>query len=154
MERITISLESGLAAQFDEFINERGYTNRSEAMRDLIRKSLEAERLKESSEDGYCVAILSYVYNHHEMELASRLTDAHHHHHDLNLSSLHVHMDHDNCLEVALLRGPISKVREFADMMMAERGVRHGKLNMIPIAIKEEQHDHHGVVHVHSHPIT
>jgi len=152
MERITISLDSTLAKQFDEFINEQGYTNRSEAMRDLIRQRLETESL-ETVEDGFCMATLSYVYNHHELELASRITGAHHHHHELNLSSVHVHLDHDHCLEVAILRGPVKDVREFGNYMMSERGVRHGKLNMVPVSMSENTHNEHGTPHVHSKPV-
>jgi len=153
MERITMSLDSTLAEQFDNFISENGYTNRSEAMRDLIRQQLEKERLGQS-EDGYCVASLSYVYNHHELELASRITGVHHHHHELHLSSVHVHLDHDNCLEIAILRGSIKDIREFANAVMAERGVRHGKLNMVPIDMAEASHSHDGSPHFHSHPLT
>ncbi len=153
MERITMSLDSALAEQFDAFISEHGYTNRSEAMRDLIRQQLEKERL-EKSEDGYCVATLSYVYNHHELELASRITEVHHHHHELNLAGLHVHLDHDNCLEIAIMRGPIKKVQALANAVMAERGVRHGKLHMVPVAMAEESHGHGDTPHVHSHPLT
>lgn len=153
MERITMSLDSTLAEQFDTFISEHGYTNRSEAMRDLIRQQLEKERLGQS-EEGYCVATLSYVYNHHELELASRITGVHHHHHELNLASIHVHLDHDNCLEIAVMRGSIKKVREFANAVMAERGIRHGKLNMVPIDMAEASHTHGGAPHVHSHPLT
>lgn len=153
MERITMSLDSALAEQFDAFIAEHGYTNRSEAMRDLIRQRLEKERL-EKSDAGHCVATLSYVYNHHELELASRITGVHHNHHELNLSSMHVHLDHDNCLEIAIMRGPISSVRTFADAVMAERGVRHGKLNMVPVDVSESSHDHGGTPHTHSRPLT
>ncbi len=153
MERITMSLDSALAEQFDAFISEHGYTNRSEAMRDLIRQQLEKERL-EKSEDGYCVATLSYVYNHHELELASRITEVHHHHHELNLAGLHVHLDHDNCLEIAIMRGPIKKVQALANAVMAERGVRHGKLHMVPVALAEESHGHGDTPHVHSRPLT
>ena len=147
-----MSLDSSLAEQFDEFIGAHGYTNRSEAMRDLIRQQLEKERL-EGSDEGYCVATLSYVYNHHELELASRITGIHHDHHELNLSSMHIHLDHDNCLEIAIMRGPIRKVREFSNAVMAERGVRHGKLNMVPVDLTEAGHSG-GKPHMHSHPIT
>lgn len=153
MERITMSLDSALAEQFDAFISEHGYTNRSEAMRDLIRQRLEKERL-EKSEDGFCVATLSYVYNHHELELASRITEVHHLHHELNLASLHVHLDHDNCLEIAIMRGPIKKVQDLANAVMAERGVRHGKLHMVPVDMAEVSHTSEGTPHVHSHPLT
>jgi len=153
MERITISLDKALAKQFDAFINESGYSNRSEALRDLIRERLEQERLQEWHE-GYCVAALSYVYNHHELELARRVTSHHHDHHDLTLSSLHIHLDHDHCLEVALMRGPTGEVRRFANLLMAERGVRHGRLHLIPVEMKEERHTPSSPVHLHSNPIT
>lgn len=153
MERFTMSLEDNLAKQFDDFIKEKGYSNRSEAMRDMIRARLEEERL-EKEDNGYCVATLSYVYNHHESELASRVTSTHHDHHDLSLSSTHVHLDHDNCLEIALLRGPVQKIREFANNLMAVRGVRHGSLHMVPVTVNETSHDEHGHKHVHSHPQT
>jgi CopG family transcriptional regulator, nickel-responsive regulator len=153
MERITMSLDTALAELFDAFIKERGYNNRSEAMRDLIRQQLEKERL-EKSDDGHCVASLSYVYNHHELELASRITRVHHKHHELHLSSTHVHLDHDHCLEIALLRGSVKEIRSFANAVMAERGVRHGKLNMVPVDLSEASHSHGGHPHVHSRPMT
>jgi CopG family nickel-responsive transcriptional regulator len=146
-----MSLTEELAKQFDDFIRDKGYTNRSEAMRDLIRERLEQARLKSSADSGYCVAALTYVYNHHELDLAGRLASSHHEHHDLTLATQHVHLDHDNCLETVLLRGPVKAVRAFADGVIAERGVRHGKLHMIPVAVEEEAHSHG---HVHSHPIT
>ena len=153
MERLTISIEDQLAKQFDDFIRARGYSNRSEAMRDLIRGRLENERL-ENWDEGHCVATLSYIYNHHESELASRITSVQHDHHDLTLSSMHVHMDHDNCLEVVILRGSIQSVRTFANLVMAARGVRHGKLHMVPVEITQQQHATSPVPHTHSNPIT
>ncbi|MDH5544206.1 MAG: nickel-responsive transcriptional regulator NikR [Gammaproteobacteria bacterium] len=153
MERFTMSLEDDLAAQFDEFIKEKGYSNRSEAMRDLIRTRIEKERLN-SDTQGACVATLSYVYNHHESELASRLTSAHHDHHDLTMSTTHVHLDHDNCLEMVILRGKISDVQQFSDSVMAVRGVRHGSLHMVPVTITEVSHHEHGHSHTHSSPTT
>lgn len=153
MERLTISIEDQLAKQFDDFIRARGYSNRSEAIRDLIRERLENERL-ENWDEGHCIATLSYIYNHHESELASRITSVQHDHHDLTLSSMHVHMDHDNCLEVVILRGSIQSVRTFANLVMAARGVRHGKLHMVPVEITQQQHAASLVPHTHSNPIT
>jgi CopG family nickel-responsive transcriptional regulator len=141
MERFTISLKPDLAGAFDEFIQARGYSNRSEAVRDLIRERLEQERL-EREEGGQCVATLSYVYNHHELALASRLTSAHHAHHDLSLSTMHVHLDHDTCLETVMLRGSTQAVRRFAEEVIAERGVRHGRLHMIPVEVEVATHSH------------
>lgn len=122
-------------------------------MRDLIREQLEAARLEKEGE-GYCVATLSYIYNHHESDLASRVTSVQHDHHDLTLSSMHVHMDHDNCLEVVILRGTIHGVKNFANLVMATRGVRHGKLHMVPVEIAQEQHSHASIPHTHSNPLT
>lgn len=147
MERFTISLDDQLACAFDEFLRAKGYDNRSEAVRDLIRRALETHRL-ETESAPYCVASLSYVYNHHERQLAERLTEAQHDHHDLVVSAMHVHLDHDHCLETIVLRGPTAEVRCCAERLSAERGVRHGQLNVIPVE--------HGAVpvHVHSRPTT
>lgn len=153
MERLTISLDNPLSEQFDEFIHARGYTNRSEAMRDLIREQLESARLEKGSE-GNCVATLSYIYNHHENDLANRIASVQHDHHDLILSSMHVHMDHDNCLEVVILRGTIRTVKNFANHVTATRGVRHGKLHMVPVEITQQQHSHTSIPHTHSYPLT
>lgn len=150
MERFTISLEDQLAKQFDQFIQDLGYSNRSEAIRDLIRQRLEAERLNQP-EQGDCVASLSYVYNHHESELAGRITSASHEHHDLTLASMHVHLDHDNCLEIAILRGPINNVQTFANTVTSVRGVRHGNLHMVPVETSQESQHTHGGEHTHPH---
>lgn len=145
MERFTISLDDQLASEFDAYAGSKSYANRSEAVRDLIRQALEASRL-ESQAAPYCVANLSYVYNHHERQLAERLTEAQHHHHDLVVSTMHVHLDHDNCLETLILRGPTASVRHFAEQIQAQRGVRHGRMNIIPV-YSEAVH-----THVHSRP--
>ncbi|WP_428001542.1 nickel-responsive transcriptional regulator NikR [Acidovorax sp.] len=130
MERFTISLDDQLAHDFDHLIAERGYSNRSEAVRDILRGHL--ARLRESHDhDGPCVANLSYVYNHHERELSERLAKHQHEHHGLTIASTHAHLDHDNCIETVLLKGPASAVRRFADSLVAERGVHHGQLNLV-----------------------
>ncbi|MDZ4254413.1 MAG: nickel-responsive transcriptional regulator NikR [Sulfuritalea sp.] len=143
MERITISLDAELAAEFDRLIAERGYRNRSEAVRDLLRAHLEESRQKRG-ETTNCVANLSYVYNHHERDLAERLTSLQHGQHDLTLATLHAHLDHENCLESVLLRGPTAAVRSFADALMAERGVRHGQLNLIDVEVDAGRAHGHG----------
>lgn len=151
MERFTISLDEQLARQFDALIRRQGYQNRSEAVRDMLRQRLENERLVKE-EAPHCIASLSYVYNHHERDLAARLMSIQHEHHDLSLSTMHVHLDHDNCLETVILRGPTTQVRRFAENVIAERGVRHGQLNLVPVDM-DMQHHHHGA-HIHSHPKT
>jgi CopG family nickel-responsive transcriptional regulator len=157
MQRITITLDDQLTEEFEKFREERGYANRSEAVRDLIRERLDAERL-EKSPPGDCLASLIYVYNHHERELAARMTKAHHAHHDLAVSTLHVHLDHDNCLEIVVLRGAMDRVRGFADAVIAQAGVRHGKLYLLPVKASDESHSHGSVGtpqrHLHLEPIS
>jgi CopG family nickel-responsive transcriptional regulator len=154
MQRFTISLDDQLATAFDQWIEGRGYANRSEAVRDLFRAELERS-LQSEPHGRHCVASLSYVYNHHERELGERLTEMQHAHHDLTLSTLHAHLDHDHCLETVLLRGPAVAVRAFADRICAERGVHHGKLNLISVeSHQRHRHDGHDAPHVHLKPAT
>lgn len=147
MERFTISLSDELAADFDKWLQARGYVNRSEAVRDLLRKEIEAERMA-NDEAAHCVASLSYVYNHHERSLAERLTQLQHDAHDLVVCSMHVHLNHDDCFEALFLRGAIESVRGLADKLCAESGVRHGLVNVVPVALDE----HH--THAHVHPMS
>jgi len=152
MERFTISLDESLARQFDELIAARSYVNRSEAVRDLIRGAIESDRQRDPPA-GHCVANLSYIYNHHERELAERLTSLQHEHHDLTVAAMHTHLDHDNCLETVILKGATADVRRFAEALVAERGVRHGQLNVIALEIEQHHaHDDHGDSHVHYRP--
>jgi CopG family nickel-responsive transcriptional regulator len=136
MERFTISLDDKLAREFDTWIASRAYANRSEAVRDLLRAELDKAHLRQSGAT-HCVACLSYVYNHHERELAERLTSLHHAHHELTISATHAHLDHDHCLETVLLRGESVAVQGFADAVCAERGVHHGKLNLISVELHQ-----------------
>ena len=141
MERITISIDEDLARAFDALIARRGYSNRSEAMRDLLRSHLEHAQ-SAAADGGHCVANLSYVYNHHERDLAERLTGFHHDHHDLTVATMHVHLDHENCLESVILKGAASAVRAFADAVTAERGVRHGQVNIVSVDVDHGRHSH------------
>jgi CopG family transcriptional regulator, nickel-responsive regulator len=156
LERVTISLEEELLADFDRYMARKGYQNRSEAIRDLVRDRLETERGEDPA--GYSVGSVSYVYNHHQRDLAQRLTNAQHGHHDFVLSALHVHLDHENCLEVTLLRGPTAELRRFAESLIAETGVRHGHLHLTAVEVADTKHKHvgsrpsgtgHGHTHVH-----
>ena len=154
MERFTISLDADLAAEFDTLIKARGYSNRSEAVRDMLRSQLESFR-RERGEARHCVANLSYVYNHHERDLAKRLTQLQHDHHNLSVSAMHAHLDHEHCIESLILRGLSAEVRDFSDILIAQRGVRHGQLNMIAVEIDKDRHAHpHGrdeTSHTHRH---
>ncbi len=153
MERVTISMSDDLADELSGFMDTHHYANRSEAMRDLARLGLRHARI-EAAADGECVATLSYVFNHRTRELSKRLTELHHAHHDLQVSSMQVYLDHENCLEVAVLRGQVAAVRGFADAVIAERGVRHGEISFVPLTIDAHAHAHGGSgrAHVHIHP--
>ncbi len=155
MERVTISVSDEFAAELAAFMADNHYENRSEALRDLARLGLKRVRL-DSGMAGECIATLSYVFNHHTRELAKRLTDAHHSHHELQVATMHVHLDHDSCLEVAVLRGDASVVREFSKAVIAERGVKHGQVSFVPVVIRTTAHSHHAGArvanHIHTHP--
>ena len=151
MDRFTISLSEDLAAQFDELIQKKGYQNRSEAVRDMLRNELESARL-ERHEAPNCVASLSYVYDHHARDLTERLNSLQHEHHHLVLSAMHVHLDHDNCMETVILRGATGEVTSFANRLMAENEVRHGRLNVVPVEVDDHHHGHS--YHMHTRPRT
>ncbi len=138
MERITLSVSDGFAADLAAFMAGNNYRNRSEALRDLARLGLERVRL-DDRRGGHCTATLSYVFNHHTRELAKRLTDVHHDHHDLQVATLHVHLDHENCLEVAVLRGDAAVVRDFSNAVIEERGVRHGQVSFVPVMAEKHR---------------
>jgi CopG family transcriptional regulator, nickel-responsive regulator len=97
MRRLTISVAEALADTFDQLVSEKGYQNRSEAFRDLLRDELDKKSLQ-VGDAKYCVGVLSYVYNHHERNLPRRLTIIQHGHHDVTVATLHAHLDHDNCI--------------------------------------------------------
>ena len=150
MERFTISLDDRLAEQFDTWLARHKSANRSDAVRDLLRAELGKTHLK-SAAGKHRVACLSYVLNHHERDLAERLTALHHEHHDLSVSTMHAHLDHDHCLETAILRGPTVRVTEFADAVCAERGVHHGKLNIISVELHQPHGGRSPAPHAHKH---
>jgi CopG family nickel-responsive transcriptional regulator len=133
MQRITITLDDDLMKELDAMIADNGYQNRSEAIRDFTRAGMvQAAQDKGHNAEGECVAALVYVYHHAARDLSRRLMDSYHHHHDLSLATLHVHLDGDTCMEVTALRGTTSKVKHFADHIIAERGVKYGRVVMMP----------------------
>lgn len=153
MQRVTITLDEPLMAELDQLISARGYQNRSEAIRDLTRAGLQQTALAAAPEQP-CVAALVYVYDHDVRELTKRLNHAFHDHHDMAVSTLHVHLDHDSCMEVTVLKGPAGTVGKFAERVIAERGVKHGRLVMVPVEVASERHVHgeaesHPHEHVH-----
>jgi CopG family nickel-responsive transcriptional regulator len=128
LSRIGVAIDSELLARFDRLISQRKYTNRSEAFRDLIRDELVEKTWQ--SPDSDVVGTVTLVYDHHVRLLSEKLTDIQHHHHRLILSTMHVHLDHDNCLEVLVVRGRSSEVRKVADSLISAKGVKHGRLTI------------------------
>ncbi len=127
LARFAISIDRKLIDRFDRSLSEKGYTNRSEAVRDLIRDSL-VEGEWES--DKEVVGTITLVYNHHTRELPDTLNDIQHDSYNSIISNLHVHLDHHNCLEVMVVRGKSSVVKKIADRLIGTKGVVHGKLTM------------------------
>ncbi len=125
--RFSVSMDEKLLTQFDDYIGQRGYSNRSEAVRDLIRKVLVNEEWEQDSE---VVGVVTLVYNHHQPQLQEKITELQHEYHHQITSTTHVHMDHHNCLEVTIVKGRASQVRELAEKLMALRGVKNGNLTM------------------------
>ncbi len=131
MQRVTVTLDEELLSEVDELMRTQGYQNRSEAIRDLTRSGL--KQVKEQAvPEAPCMGALVYVYDHAARDLSRRLTRHSHEHHDLTLSTLHVHIDHDSCLEVAVLKGQGQELKRFADEVTSSRSVRHGQLVLIP----------------------
>jgi len=123
--RFGVSIDARLLERFDRLIADKGYVNRSEAVRDLVRAALVEEEWRRG--EGETVGTVTLVYDHHQSDLADRLTDYQHAHHERVLSTLHIHLDADNCLEVVVLRGPADELRRLADALIGTKGVRHGK---------------------------
>lgn len=128
LSRIGVAIDTSLLGKFDKLIGQRGYTNRSEAFRDLIRDEL-VEQTWESPE-SQVVGTVTLVYDHHVRLLNEKLTSIQHDFHHAILSTLHVHLDHDNCLEVLVVRGRSAEVRKVADALISTKGVKHGRLTI------------------------
>jgi CopG family transcriptional regulator, nickel-responsive regulator len=152
MQRVTITIDDNLTAELERYMAARGYANRSEAIRDLARSGLQQHAMQAAGRQQ-CLAALIYVYDHHQRELPKRLTRGFHDHHDLAQATLHVHLDHESCMEVTVLKGPGEDVRELADHVIAERGVRHGQVVYLPAAPHTHEPAHRNG-HSHSHRAT
>jgi CopG family nickel-responsive transcriptional regulator len=128
LSRIGVAIDSDLLAQFDQLIEKRGYSNRSEAFRDLIRDEL-VEKTWETP-DSAVFGTVTLVYDHHVRMLSDKLTDLQHDSYENIFSSMHVHLDHDNCLEVIIVRGKARDVQRNADALISTKGVKHGRLSI------------------------
>ncbi len=132
MERVTISIDDDLLAQFDQYIEGKGYANRSEGVRDAIRALLSDAQV-DADENEACVGCVVYVFNHHERSLSSRLVETQHAHGDIPAATLHMHLDKERCLEATVLSGTVKEVRRLADEMTSQVGVKHGHLHVVPM---------------------
>jgi len=126
--RFGVSAEDELLQSFDRLIANQGYATRSEALRDLMRDALVRSRLEEPPENAEILGSLTLVYDHHAHDLTERMAELQHDHHGLVISVLHVHVSHDDCMEVIVLRGPVREVRLLGEALLSLKGVKHGKL--------------------------
>jgi CopG family nickel-responsive transcriptional regulator len=140
LSRIGIALDSDLLKRFDRSIGRRGYTNRSEAFRDLIRDRLVGEQT--AAPDATVVGTVTLIYDHHASGVSEKLTELQHVHHELVVSTSHAHLDHDSCLEVLIVHGKSGQVEQFADRLIGLKGVQHGRLVMtVPAHTLEHTHE-------------
>lgn len=131
MQRLTISVDDELAEAFDRLIASRQYKNRSEAVRDLLRRELAEQAMLKGQ--GECVAVVSYSYDHHSRQLSSRMIEQQHDHTSLVISTMHVHVSQSDCVEAVVMRGPIKEVEALSESMIAETGIEHGHVHFIPV---------------------
>lgn len=135
IERVGVSLDKALLAEFDELIRGKGYANRSEAIRDLIRAKLTETALE--APDAYAIGSVFLVYDHHASKLAEQLVQMQHTHRLTVIASIHVHLDHHNCLEVIVLKGQVQEIGKLADSLTSLKGVKLGRLTLS--AVDSEQ---------------
>lgn len=121
-------MDSKLLNMFDRHIHKKGYTNRSEAIRDIIRDHLVSQEWMNA--DSETIGTITLVYDHEKGDISERLIESQHHYCDNIISSIHVHLDKHNCLEVLVVRGKANKIQEISDHLISNRGVKHGKLTM------------------------
>ena len=141
LSRIGVSIDGDLLSKFDTFIAAKGYENRSEAFRDLIRDRLVGSAV--ISPTALVVGTVTLIYDHHTRLLPEKLTDLQHEHHEVVISTVHAHLDHHNCLEVVVLRGKSRDVQTLADKLISTKGVQHGRLVMSsPGTVSKHAHNH------------
>lgn len=128
LSRIGVAIDSDLLTRFDRFIARQGYSNRSEAFRDLIRDRLVGAVLEVP--DAPVVGTITLIYDHHSRLLPDKLVDLQHKHHDLIIATTHAHLDHHTCLEVIVVKGESRRVQKLADLLIGTKGVQHGRLVM------------------------
>jgi CopG family nickel-responsive transcriptional regulator len=133
IERVGVSLEPKLLNKFDSLLKKRGYTNRSEAIRDLIRKEIMESEMKE--EDCTVIGTLTIIYDHEIGNITNKLLHLQHHHHQEITFTTHIHIDDRTCLEIVVIRGQLSRVKKFSENIKALKGVKHGQLAITKIQV-------------------
>ncbi len=130
MDRISISIPSKLLGEFDEIIDSRGYVSRSEAIRDSIRDYIIKHKWIHSLE-GERAGTITIVYDHHATDLMEKVTSIQHDFGDIITATMHMHMDHDNCMEIIIIRGDAKKIRDLTDKLTAQKGIKQVKLTVM-----------------------
>jgi CopG family transcriptional regulator, nickel-responsive regulator len=147
MKRITITLDDDLMAAVDAHMDASGATNRSEAIRDLVARSLAPEAPSEAA----CLGIASYTIEPEMRDLGRKIPQVRQNHHDRFAAALSVPVDHSTSLEVAVLKGSVAEVEAIANALFLERGVRHGRLALVPVVVEDHSHAHgNGAPHRHA----
>ena len=144
LSRTGVSIDTDFLEQFDRFIDNQGYANRSEALRDLIRDRLVSKPV--GSPNAEVVGTVTLIYDHHSRLLPEKLTDIQHEHHSEIISTVHAHLDHDTCLEVIVVKGKSKQIQQLADLLISTKGVQHGRLVISSPAIS-----HSSAKHNHKH---
>ena len=158
LSRFGVSAEEELLTSFDRLIAGQGYANRSEALRDLMRDALIRSQIENFPEDSEVLGSLTLVYDHHAVDLSDKMNELQHNHHELVVSVLHIHVSHDDCMEVIVLRGAVREIRSLADGLLSLKGVKHGHL-FVTVASAQiiggeaaKAHSHSPSRNHHSHP--
>ncbi len=139
LTRFGVSMENDLLEDFDALIAEKGYSNRSEAIRDIIRNTIVQQQVRSGNKSG--IGVLTFVYDHHRRDLERNLTKLQHDHFKNIVSTTHVHVDHDNCLEVIIMNGTVSRIKKIADNLLSFKGVKHG--NLVLTTTMDSKHSSH-----------
>lgn len=151
--RFSVSLEPDLLEQFDQYCQEHRYATRSEAVRQLLRETLTGDAWEADAADA--AATLTLVYDHHKSALMEKLIELQHRHAEMVISTMHVHLDQDHCLEVIVLRGRATQLQQMASELKGLKGIHQGKLVLARTSPHDHSHDHphsHGHPHSHEHP--
>jgi len=139
LQRFGVSMEAALLSSFDHLITQRGYPNRSEAIRDLVREQLIQDDLQSFAGDAF--GALVFIYDHHRRDLARKLANLQHEQYQIIIAASHVHVSHDQCLEVILMKGDVREVQAMADKILSAKGVQHGKLTLTS-SLEKMKHTH------------